>query len=171
MRSERGTAEQTASAGGREQRNEGERELGMDYSARHCAGDRLPRWICITPQPGDTGTDGGKGEDENCSQQSVYTVLWGYSTPLQWLPSTVKSWFTSSIATVGVKGTPKLLTLNCNLAGNWKGVQYIACDYVEIVFQEHVRRFTSPLLTVDDNRWAAVEVEHVTWFWHPKVLC
>ncbi|XP_070825541.1 kazrin-like isoform X6 [Chaetodon trifascialis] len=59
MRSERGTAEQTALARGREQSGEGEREAGMtNYSSRHSVGDRLPRWICISPEPGRMGISG-----------------------------------------------------------------------------------------------------------------
>ncbi|XP_035992055.1 kazrin-A isoform X3 [Fundulus heteroclitus] len=59
MRSERGTAEQTAPARGREQSEEGERAAGMtDYSSRHSAVDRLPRWICVSPQPGKMGAGG-----------------------------------------------------------------------------------------------------------------
>lgn len=57
-----GTAEQTAPARGREQSEEGEGEAGMtDYSSRRSVGDRLPRWICISPQPGRMGTGGGNG--------------------------------------------------------------------------------------------------------------
>ncbi|XP_065817865.1 kazrin isoform X5 [Labrus bergylta] len=57
MRSERGTAEQTALARGREQ--SGERKAGMtNYSSRQNVGDRLPRWICISPEPGRTVTSG-----------------------------------------------------------------------------------------------------------------
>ncbi|XP_049922327.1 kazrin-like isoform X6 [Epinephelus moara] len=59
MRSVRGTAEQTALARGREHSGEGEREAGMtNYSSRHSVGDRLPRWICISPEPGRMGTGG-----------------------------------------------------------------------------------------------------------------
>lgn len=62
MRSERGTAEQTAPAGGREQSEEGERKTGMtDYSSRHSTVDRLPRWICVSPESGKMGTGGGNG--------------------------------------------------------------------------------------------------------------
>ncbi|XP_060914492.1 kazrin-like isoform X4 [Labrus mixtus] len=57
MRSERVTAEQTALTRGREQ--SGERKAGMtNYSSRQNVGDRLPRWICISPEPGRTVTSG-----------------------------------------------------------------------------------------------------------------
>ncbi|CAB1434938.1 unnamed protein product [Pleuronectes platessa] len=59
MRSERGAAEQTALARGWEQCGEGERGAGMmDYSSQRSVGDRLPRWICISPEPGRVGTSG-----------------------------------------------------------------------------------------------------------------
>lgn len=59
MRSERRTAEQTALAGDREQSGE---KAGMtDYSSRRSVGDRLPRWICISPEHGRVGTNGGNG--------------------------------------------------------------------------------------------------------------
>lgn len=62
MRSERGTAEQTALVRGREQSGEVEMEAGMtDYSSQRSVGDRLPRWICISPEPGRMGTNGGNG--------------------------------------------------------------------------------------------------------------
>lgn len=61
MRSERGTAEQTAPARDREESGGGEREAGMtNYSSRHSVGDRLPRWVCLTPEPGKMGRSTGK---------------------------------------------------------------------------------------------------------------
>lgn len=61
MRSERGTAEQTALARDKEQSGEAESEAGMtNYSSRHSVGDRLPRWICINPEPGRMGRSAGK---------------------------------------------------------------------------------------------------------------
>lgn len=60
MRSESGTAEQTAPARGREQSEEWKKGAGMtDYSSRRSVVDRLPRWICISPKPGKMGTDEG----------------------------------------------------------------------------------------------------------------
>lgn len=71
MRSERGTAEQTALARDGEQSGEGEREAGMtNYSSWHSVGDRLPRWICISPEPGRMGRSGGKTD-----RHTVYTIL------------------------------------------------------------------------------------------------
>ncbi|XP_040048731.2 kazrin-A isoform X7 [Gasterosteus aculeatus] len=59
MRSARGTAEQTALAGGGEQSAQGERGAGMtSCSSRRAAADRLPRWICISPEAGRMGTSG-----------------------------------------------------------------------------------------------------------------
>uniref|UniRef100_A0A3B3D141 Kazrin, periplakin interacting protein n=1 Tax=Oryzias melastigma TaxID=30732 RepID=A0A3B3D141_ORYME len=59
MRSEGGTAEQTAPARDAERSQEGERGAGMtDYSSRYSVAERLPRWICISPGPGKTGTVG-----------------------------------------------------------------------------------------------------------------
>lgn len=61
MRSERGTAEQTAPARDREESGGGEREAGMtNYSSRRSVGDRLPRWVCLTPEPGKMGRNTGK---------------------------------------------------------------------------------------------------------------
>lgn len=61
MRSERGTAEQTALARDREQSGKAEREAGMtNYTSRLSVGDRLPRWICISPEPGRMGKSVGK---------------------------------------------------------------------------------------------------------------
>lgn len=74
MRSERGTAEQTAPARGREQSEEGEREAGMmDYSSRHSAVDRLPRWICVSSESGKMGTGGGNGLTYTYSAASMPT--------------------------------------------------------------------------------------------------
>nr|XP_040048731.1 kazrin-A isoform X4 [Gasterosteus aculeatus aculeatus] len=59
MRSARGTAEQTALAGGGEQSAQGEWGAGMtSCSSRRAAADRLPRWICISPEAGRMGTSG-----------------------------------------------------------------------------------------------------------------
>lgn len=61
MRSERETAEQTAPARVRKERGGVERDAGMTYySSRHSVGDRLPRWICLTPEPGKMGRNTGK---------------------------------------------------------------------------------------------------------------
>lgn len=61
MRSERGTAEQTAPGRHREASGGVEREAGMtNYSSRRSVGDRLPRWVCLTPEPGKMGTNPGK---------------------------------------------------------------------------------------------------------------
>lgn len=65
MRSERGTAEQTAPARGREQSEEEEKGAGMtDYSSSPSVVDRLPRWIYISPKPGKMGTDEGNGQQQ-----------------------------------------------------------------------------------------------------------
>lgn len=61
MRSERGTAEQTAPARVREESGGVERDAGMtNYSSRRSVGDRLPQWICLTPEPGKMGRNRGK---------------------------------------------------------------------------------------------------------------
>lgn len=62
MRSETGTAEQTAPARDRERSQEEQRGADvMDCSSRLSVADRLPRWICISPALGKMGTDGGNG--------------------------------------------------------------------------------------------------------------
>lgn len=61
MRSERGTAEQTAPARDREWSGVEERGARMtNYSSLHSASDRLPRWIRISPEPCRMGRSGGK---------------------------------------------------------------------------------------------------------------
>lgn len=86
MRSERGTAEQTAPARGREQSGVGERDAGMtNYSSRHSVGDRLPRWICISPEPGRMGTSGGNGYTRHTdilySATSVFFLVFVFFFP------------------------------------------------------------------------------------------
>lgn len=67
MRSERGTAEQTAPARGSEWSAGEESTARMtNYSSLHGAGDRLPRWIRISPEPCRMARGGGR-TDSNCA--------------------------------------------------------------------------------------------------------
>ena len=71
MHSERGTAELTAAARVREESGGVDPDAGMTYySSRRSVGERLPRWICLSPELGKMGRNTGKRSARSTPQRS-----------------------------------------------------------------------------------------------------